>query len=366
MDIAERKKRYEAIEAYRKRPLIVYATATRVGVGAHMAGDAIREFIDQIDSINDGTAIDVLIHSTGGDALAAWKLISLLRERFEDIAILVPNMAFSAATMFALGANKIFMHPHASLGPIDPQITAQRPDGTPGTFSFEDVGSFLRFLLDDVGVTDQTPVAASIARLFDKVDPIVIGGAKRASELSSTVGERMLRTHMKGAEEKVEAAKIAEDLNKGFFAHGDAVSRSRALELRLKIAERDKDLEQLIWEAYLGIEDYMDLRRPFSPLAIYLSNEEAAASLAPTTPVGLPPDAPQQLVENVWNACANQALQRAARGGLEVPFSNVVAVIESTRLASEFRTKGRIFAYRDARAQVQVCVTTTEAQWNRV
>jgi ClpP class serine protease len=48
-----------------------------------------------------------MIHSTGGDALAAWKLMSVLRERFQHVSVLVPYMAFSAATIFALGADEI-------------------------------------------------------------------------------------------------------------------------------------------------------------------------------------------------------------------------------------------------------------------
>src|SRR4051794_29139838 len=106
MQIGERRKRYTAIEEHRKRPLIVYTTSTRPGVAAMMAGDAVREFIDQLDAIpQDGDAVDVLIHSSGGDALTAWKIMSVLRERFRRVGVLVPFAAFSAATIFALGAD---------------------------------------------------------------------------------------------------------------------------------------------------------------------------------------------------------------------------------------------------------------------
>ena len=121
MELAERRGRYEAIEDYRRRPLIVYATSTRPGVPSQMAGDSVREFIDQIDALSDADKVDVLVHSTGGDALAAWKLMSILRERFDNVAVLVPFMAFSAATLFALGADEMVMRPHAWLGPIDPR-----------------------------------------------------------------------------------------------------------------------------------------------------------------------------------------------------------------------------------------------------
>src|SRR5271157_2754557 len=147
MDLNERKARYQAIEDYRKRPLIVFATSTRPNVGGNMAADAVREFVDQIESIPvDNKGVDILIHSTGGDPLAAWKLMSLLRERFEQVCVLVPFVAFSAATLFALGADEIIMHPHASLGPIDPQIFLKQADGSIKHFAYEDVAAFLRFL----------------------------------------------------------------------------------------------------------------------------------------------------------------------------------------------------------------------------
>ena len=72
--------------------------------------------------------------------------MSLLRERFKSVSVLVPYMAFSAATIFSLGADEIVMHPHASLGPIDPQIQMRQADGTMRVFAYEDVGAFLRFL----------------------------------------------------------------------------------------------------------------------------------------------------------------------------------------------------------------------------
>jgi ClpP class serine protease len=166
MDLAERRDRYRAIEEYRKRPLIVYATSTRPGVRAVMAADAVRELIDQIDAIPEAKEVDVLVHSIGGDALAAWKLMSILRERLQKVSVLVPFMAFSAATLFALGADEIVMHPHASLGPIDPQISIPQPDGSRRQFAYEDVGAFLRFLTSEVKVTEQSHVSTIVDKLF--------------------------------------------------------------------------------------------------------------------------------------------------------------------------------------------------------
>lgn len=364
MQLAERIVHYKAIETTRSRPLIVYATSTRANVPAMMAADAVREFIDQIDAIRDARSVDILLHSTGGDALTAWKLMSILRERFDSVAVLVPFMAFSAATIFALGADEIIMHPHASLGPIDPQITIKHGDHQ-RSFSFEDVGAFLRFLADEVRITEQEYISTVVDKLFSVVDPVHVGGAKRASELSTDVGERLLQMHMKDPEERGGARAIAEGLNKSFFAHGDAVSRTRARTLQLKVAGDAPALEAQIWQAYLGIESYMELRTPFKALEHYLSNG-GAESLKPRSPLALPPNASPQLVQQAWAQAAQQAIQDASQPAVEVDYSLVYAIIESPRLASEFRTSGSLSAMRRASGEVQLSATDTDSGWRNI
>ena len=368
VDLIRRRDNYRVIEEYRQRPLIVYATSTRPNVPAAMAADAVREFIDQIDAVpKDGRKVDVLLHSTGGDALTAWKLMSILRERFDEVAVLVPFMAFSAATLFALGADEIHMHPHASLGPIDPQILIQQPGGPPRQFAYEDVGAFLRFLASDVKVTEQLHVSAIIEKLFSVVDPVHVGAAKRASELSSSVGERLLLMHMSEGQDRAKARQIAENLNKSFFAHGDAVSRKRAKELELNIGADDAELAGLLWSAYLGLESYMEFRKPFHPLQHYLADPDGAAALRPSAPVVLPQNTPPPVAQGVWNGVANQALQNlAGRNAVEVEYSLVNAVVESVRTASEFRTNGKLIAFRNMNGEVQLSATDTESCWKQV
>ncbi len=368
MDLKRRREQYRAIEAYRQRPLIVYATSTRPNVPAAMAGDAVREFVDQIDAVpKDKNKVDVLLHSTGGDALTAWKLMSILRERFDGVGVLVPFTAFSAATLFALGADEIHMHPHASLGPIDPQILIQQPSGNPRHFAYEDVGAFLRFLGTDVKVTEQVHVSTVIEKLFSVVDPVHVGAAKRASELSSSVGERLLQMHMSGSEDKIKARQIAENLNKSFFAHGDAVSRKRAKELQLKIAEDDAELAKLMWSAYMGLEAYMELRKPFHALQHYLADSEGSAALRPAAPLVIPPNTPPAVAQQLWQGVANQSIQNlAGRNATEVRYSLINAVIESVRVASEFRTNGSLIAFRNMNGEIQLSATDTESGWRPV
>lgn len=363
MKLAQRLKCYRAIESLRQRPLIAYATSTRPNVFAMIAQDAIGEFIDQIELV-DGkhTAIDVLLHSNGGDPMTAWRLLSLLRERFDTVGVLVPLSAFSAATLFSMGADEIFMHPNACLGPIDPQMKVVSGDGKQIGFGYEDVSSFLKFITKECKFTEASEVAVAMDKLFATVDPLAVGAAKRASDLSSDVGGRLLQMHM-GDRQKSRAKRIAENLNKSFFNHADAISRERARKLGLPVSKPDTKLEQRLWAAFRAIEEYMDLRRPFTPLEVFLADPVAAQSLEPMSPLQVPPNMPPQLIQNMWNLAAQQALQAMQSGtapSVEVDVVN--ALIESPRRAREFRTKNVVHAVRLG-LQAQVSVTTKQQGW---
>src|SRR5262249_4484128 len=119
------------IEAHRKRPLIVYVTSKRDGLNAEMASDALPYLIDQLDLLPGGTeSIDFFIASFGGDPMVAWRIMSLIRQReLKRVSVLVPQSAYSAATLLALGADEIVMHPNSHLGPIDMQITTSGEGG---------------------------------------------------------------------------------------------------------------------------------------------------------------------------------------------------------------------------------------------
>ena len=74
-----------------------------------------------------GRSIDVLIHSPGGMAEAAERIVHLLRARFDSVRFIIPHTAFSAATMLAMSADELVLDDTSALGPIDPQIIIRDP-----------------------------------------------------------------------------------------------------------------------------------------------------------------------------------------------------------------------------------------------
>ncbi len=79
-----------------------------------------------LTSLSDAEQINVLLHSPGGDGSIVEKMVEMCRAHLvganRKLRVIVPNIAKSAATVFALGADEIVMGYISELGPIDPQV----------------------------------------------------------------------------------------------------------------------------------------------------------------------------------------------------------------------------------------------------
>lgn len=78
-------------------------------------------------STKDGLVL--IIHSNGGYAISAERIIEVCKNYCKqrgagnEFWVLVPKKAKSAATILALGADKIYLRNTAELGPVDPQFS---------------------------------------------------------------------------------------------------------------------------------------------------------------------------------------------------------------------------------------------------
>lgn len=91
---------------------------------------------------------------------------------YRGFAVLVPYKAACAATMIAIGADKIVMGRKGELGPLDPQLQVRRR-GDGGMIvqeqnGIEDIISYFRFARDKAGLSDQSVLTAPFSALTAK------------------------------------------------------------------------------------------------------------------------------------------------------------------------------------------------------
>jgi hypothetical protein len=253
-----------------------------------MSTDAIPSIIEQIDALpHDSKAVDFLIASYGGDPMVAWRIMTLIRQRVEKVDVMIPQSAYSAATLVAFGGDEIIMHPNGHLGPVDMQITM--PGGTgqaAKTFSTEDISAFLDFVRDSLKITDQEHVRALFELTCKEVSSLGIGLTARSSRLAVDLGERLLAFHMKTDDAISQPRAIAENMSRKFQSHAYPVNRTEALEIGLPVnKDRDKSLEKLMWDVWLDIESELKERTPFDIVIELLNSAEASKLLTPVSPI---------------------------------------------------------------------------------
>jgi len=181
--------------------IIAYVTSTRPGLEAQMGMDAIMPIYRQLQALStppDKTRIDLFIHSNGGDGIVPWKLVTLVRGFCSEFNVLVPHHAFSAATLTALGADKVIMHPMGMLGPTDPSINGPYNPANPLNpqqllpVSVEDVSSYVALIKDDVGIRHEDELIKAFLALAEKVHPLALGSVKRTTSQSRMLGEKLV------------------------------------------------------------------------------------------------------------------------------------------------------------------------------
>jgi Serine dehydrogenase proteinase len=275
------------LEEVIRAPVIAYVTNTRPGLEAQMAIDAIRFVYEHVRILREKLPVLALfIHSNGGDGTVPWKLVTLLREYCDKLVVLVPHRAFSAATLTAIGADEIYMHPMGMLGPTDPSITGpyNPPDPlNPANklpISVEEVLAYIALIKEDVGINHEEELVQAFNQLPAHVHPIALGSVKRSHSQSRMMAKKLMKL-IKPAIEEHRIDEIVGDLTSKLYYHGHPINRSEAAELGLKISPCSADLERTMWNLYEGYEDEMEMLKPFNPAHQWVQMNRAAKPAQP-------------------------------------------------------------------------------------
>jgi hypothetical protein len=272
----ERRALIREIEGLTNSRLICYITGDRRGLETRIAGDTIPLIYDHLRGIGSVPRINVFIYTTGGDSLAGWAMVSLVREFCKTLGVVIPFRALSCGTLIALGADELIMTKGAQLSPVDPSLASPYNPTAPGQIqlgavqllpvSVEDVIGYLRLARDEAGIKGDEGISKIMAVLSEKVHPMALGAVYRSREQIRLLARKLLTMHEKD-QKKVE--KLVDTLTKELPSHQYLISRKEAKEeLGLKVSEPSGRLDELIWNLYKDYEEQLQLNEPYNPEAV--------------------------------------------------------------------------------------------------
>jgi len=349
MGLNERILLIKKIEELRGSTVMCFLTSLRQNVPAQIAEDSVRVFFDHLLLVPSRPVakFDLFLCSNGGSGTVPWRLVSLFREYAKSFNVLIPYRSYSAATLIALGADEIVMHPFAELGPIDPTVSnefnpTEQPTGRRLGISVEDVKAYVNFIKTTVGITHEDELIKAVEALTEKVHPLALGNVERFLAQSRMIARKILRTHMNETEEHT-IEEIIENMASKLYFHGHPINRKEAKEdLRLKVnLDLPPALESAMWDLYRDFETEFENQTIFAPAG----DLAALAAMPPAAPVQMPLPGNPQMQQMVMMA---QAAQTAP---VEKEYDLVHAMIESSRLSSKFTTHRRYRMFTGVPAQ---------------
>lgn len=196
-------------------------------------------------SIGKIDRLSFFIKSDGGHGQASLRMVNLLRRFVGSLTAIVPLECASAATMLALGADKISMGPLAHLSAVDTSLTHDLSpidrDNDRVSVSQDELQRVVRLWQKQSKDKASNPYQA----LFPHVHPLVIGAVDRSSALSIKLCVEILSYHMKDAKK---ALKISNILNSGYPSHSYPITLREARRIGLKAESLDEGINHLLFE----------------------------------------------------------------------------------------------------------------------
>jgi len=189
--------------------------------------------------------MSLFVKSDGGSGQASLRMVNLLRQYVDQLTVLAPFECQSAATMLALGADRILMGPLAQLSAVDTSLTHDLSpidrDNDRVSVSNDELLRVIRLWTEQARDSTANPYQA----LFPFIHPLVIGAVDRSSALSTRICEEILSYHMKDAKQTSEISNI---LNSGYPSHSYPITLREAKRIGLKVETMSENVNSMLFE----------------------------------------------------------------------------------------------------------------------
>lgn len=195
-----------------------------------------------------GPNLDLILHTPGGSTAAAEAIVSYLRQKFENIRVIIPHAAMSAGTLISCGANQLVMGKHSFIGPTDPQVLVRYQDKIrymPAQSILDDFDKAMQDCSEGNNIAAWTPI-------LNQYPMGLLTDCKNSIKLSRDLAQKWLEKYMFAEDPKAEekSKNIADWLSAhdNFHTHNRFIPRVEAREHLLDIIdlEEDQELQDLV------------------------------------------------------------------------------------------------------------------------
>ena len=269
MGYADRKSIYEKIEHNRSSRVLAFITSDRKDMQTIIAQDCVEPFVDLLEQVGVTERISLILHTDGGQTLAAWRLVNLLKMFCDELEVIVPSKALSAGTLMAIGADRIIMTKQAALGPIDPSVNNPlNPRADIGgqsrivPVSVESVRGYLAAARSELGITDPNGLTSIFTGLTNHIHPLVLGEIFRSRAQIRFLARKLLTVQVQD-EDKID--NIIDFLCADSGSHDYTINRREAADLGLRVEKPSDELYQKLRSVHVDYVDELKMREPYSP-----------------------------------------------------------------------------------------------------
>ena len=244
---------------------ILYVTGDRPGLETQIGQDIYDCFVNILDTIGFVDKISLILYTRGGNAIAAWSIVNLIKQFCNKFEVILPHKAQSAGTLISIGACTIVMTKQATLGPIDPSIITplnpQINNSSPLPVNVEEVNGFLEFAKSHMNQADANTIKDLIVQLSTKVHPLVLGAVHRSKTQIKVLAKKLI-SNTSIQNEKIDA--IVAFLCSESGSHDYTIHRHEAQELGLLIEEPDQDFYTEIKSLYDNFSQELKLTQKWN------------------------------------------------------------------------------------------------------
>lgn len=261
---------YQKISKLQNSKIIAYVTGDRRNMETQIGADVVDIFGKHLESIGKTHRITLILYTLGGDTMATWNIVNLIREYCDELEIIVPRKARSSGTIMCLGANKIILTHQSTLGPIDPSLNS--PLGTKVKIngqeislptSVESVKGYFNLAKHELGIRTSRDLIQAFLKLSETLNPLLIGDVYRRQGQIKMIAQKLLVYQNCKKKQKTS---IINFLCSDSGSHDYAINYTEAKQLGLNVELASAELNSLINDWYNIICDELQLNNPYNPI----------------------------------------------------------------------------------------------------